>query len=358
MHAPGLLVLARGSKLIFIEKRRGGNVRKLDKERARLFSTLWDTTNNPMWICQQLPNNDFEFTDLNKACLEILPGLRKGLRLSEVLARSPNDPATALAPALGQCAASGKAVEILLNVGNKADRKTFKIDILPIPESALSSEMTTSFNGHLCVLGIGCDLENAYSELLKQNEELRKAGERYLDLALRDPLTGLSNRRSFQEVADKEFERARRYGRDLTLILLDMDNLKRVNDEQGHQAGDAALKAIAIALTSASRATDTIARIGGDEFALILPETSCADGIAIAERARLTTMNGYPMPDGKQAALSLSAGAAGLNHTDANFDAIFIRADRALYRAKNTGKNRTQADCPDLHDRISGSTLN
>ncbi|MFH2113527.1 MAG: GGDEF domain-containing protein [Spirochaetota bacterium] len=343
---------------MFIEKYRGGNVRKPEKERARLFSALWETTLDPMWICRLLPGNDYEFTDISKACSLLLPGLRRGLLMSELLALSPTDPATALAPALRQCVATGKAADALLHVDGKTGRKTLKIEIIPVPHAALDSTKGSSATSHQYLMGIGYDLEIAYAELLKQNDELRKAGERYLDLALTDSLTGLANRRCFQDVADKEFERARRYGRELTLILLDMDNLKRVNDEQGHQAGDAALKAIAVALSGASRATDTVARIGGDEFALILPETSCADGIVIAGRARSATAKGYRTLDGKKAALSMSAGAAGIIHTDAAFDTIFIRADRALYRAKNTGKNRTEADCPDLHDRSKGSTLN
>lgn len=336
-------------RLPSIEKHRGGTVRNSEKERARLFTALWDATPNPMWICRLLPDGDFQFTGISDACALILPTLRPGLLMSALLTESPADPASALAPALRRCITTGKAIEVLLDVDGQASRKTFKVDIIPLPDPISSPGTGSAASIAPCtIVGIGCDLGIAYAELLEQNEELRRVGERYLDLALKDPLTGLANRRCFQEVADKEFERARRYGRELTLILLDMDNLKLVNDEQGHQAGDAALKAIGAALTSASRTTDTVARIGGDEFALILPETSCADGIAIAARARAATAKGYQLPDGRQANLGISAGAAGLTSTDATFDSIFVRSDRALYRAKNTGKNHTEADCPDL----------
>jgi diguanylate cyclase (GGDEF)-like protein len=330
-------------------------VRKSERERACLFSALWESSANPMWVCRLLPGDDFAFIDISDACKPILPSLHQGLLMSELLARSPSDPAAALAPALNQCLAEGKAVEVLLEVAGTTNRKTLKLDLIPV--AAPGAPKGAASAGFQSIIGIGSDLEAAYAALLIQNNELRKAGERYLDLALTDPLTGLANRRCFQDVADKEFERARRYGRDLTLILLDMDNLKQVNDEQGHQAGDAALKAIGVALRSASRATDTVARIGGDEFALILPETSCADGMVIAERARAASAKGYRTLDGKHSPLSMSAGAAGLMSTDAAFDTIFIRSDRALYRAKNTGKNRTEADCPDLHDPGMESTL-
>jgi diguanylate cyclase (GGDEF)-like protein len=336
-------------KLLPIENYRGRTVRKSGKEHARLFASLWNATPNPMLVCRLLPDGDFRITDINERCTRILPALHQGLLMSNLPALSPADPAAALVPALRQCVATGKAMEVLLDVDGATQRKTFKMDLIPLadPVDNTRPEPAASTPGYTLV-GLGCDLGIACADLLKQNEELRKAGERYLDLALKDPLTGLANRRCFQEVADKEFERARRYGRELTVILLDMDNLKLVNDEQGHQAGDAALKAIGAALTGASRATDTVARIGGDEFAIILPETSCEAGIMIAARARAATARGYRMPDGRQATLSMSAGAASLVTTDATFDAIFIRADRALYRAKNTGKNRTVADCPDL----------
>jgi diguanylate cyclase (GGDEF)-like protein len=348
MQCAGLPEKTLEARLPFIENYRGGMVRKSEKERARLFSALWDATPNPMWICTLLPDDDLQVTATSDICQIMLPGLHQGMLMSELQAKSPADQVASLIPALRQSMATGRAAEALLHLDGKAGRQALKIDIIPIPASAPASTKGSSPPGVPSVLCIGCDLHIAYAELLNQNEELRKAGERYLDLALKDPLTGLANRRCFQEVADKEFERARRYGRQLTVILLDMDNLKLVNDEQGHQAGDAALKAIGVALTSVSRATDTVARIGGDEFALILPETSCTDGVAIAARARAATAKGYLLPDGRQATLSMSTGAAGLISTDASFDSIFIRSDRALYRAKNTGKNRTEADCPDL----------
>ena len=302
-----------------------------------------------MLICQLLPDGDFQFLEISDSCALMLPSLRRGLLMSELMAASPADPATALAPALRQCMASGRAIEVLLNVDGKVTQNTFKMDFIPLADAVPSITPGSAATCAPCtIVGVGCDLRMALAEILKHNEELRKAGERYLDLALRDPLTGLANRRCFQEVADKEFERARRYNRELTLILLDMDDLKLVNDEQGHQAGDTALKTIGAALIGVARATDTVARIGGDEFAIILPETSCADGIAIAGRARAAIARGYMLPDGRQATMSISAGAAGIISTDATFDSIFIRSDRALYRAKNTGKNRIEADFPDL----------
>lgn len=321
-------------------------MREPEREHANFFAALWETTPNVMWICRLLPDDDYQFTDINNNCQAVFPELHRGRLMSEVIASLPTAPAAALVPALRQCRSTGKAAEVLLDVESALGRKSIKIHLVPV--FSPGSAKNPASRGFHSILALGCNLDMAFSELVKQNEDLRKAGERYLDLALKDPLTSLANRRCFQQVADKEFERARRYGRALTLILLDMDNLKLVNDEQGHQAGDAALKAIGAALISASRTTDTVARIGGDEFAIILPETSCADGIVIAARANAAIAKGYLLPDGQRAMLSMSAGVAGLISTDAAFDAIFVRSDRALYRAKNTGKNRTEADCPDL----------
>nr|MDQ3806193.1 diguanylate cyclase [Acidobacteriota bacterium] len=113
---------------------------------------------------------------------------------------------------------------------------------------------------------------------------------RYLDsceeAAFTDHLTGLANRRRFERQLEREVARTERYGHPFCLLLLDLDNLKRVNDTFGHDAGDEALRRVGGAIQSGTRGIDTGARIGGDEFAVILPETSCARGLEVAERLR------------------------------------------------------------------------
>jgi diguanylate cyclase (GGDEF)-like protein len=148
--------------------------------------------------------------------------------------------------------------------------------------------------------------------------------------AVRDPLTGLYNRRFFDEALAQNIEAARRYGRELSLVLFDLDGFKRVNDTYGHQAGDEVLKTFAHLLQEAVRKADIVCRIGGDEFAVILPETEFSKVRNFTERV----FQGLEKPDelfprfGK---IKTSAGAAALPAEN-----LFTEADSALRVAKPT----------------------
>ena len=151
-----------------------------------------------------------------------------------------------------------------------------------------------------------------------------------------DSLTGLHNRRLFYEFLAREIARARRYERSVALIVFDLDDFKRINDRSGHLAGDEVLADVADRVRSMVRATDIPCRVGGDEFAVILPETSCEDAEALAERIALSIRT---QRIDKVGALKISAGVAELHADDTAAD-LFNRADNALYRAKSTGKAR------------------
>jgi diguanylate cyclase (GGDEF)-like protein len=151
-----------------------------------------------------------------------------------------------------------------------------------------------------------------------------------------DSLTGLHNRRLFYEFLAREIARARRYERSVSLIVFDLDDFKRINDRSGHLAGDDVLADVADRVRSMVRATDIPCRVGGDEFAVILPETSCEDAEALAERIALSIRT---QKIDKVGALKISAGVAELRDEDTAAD-LFNRADNALYRAKSTGKAR------------------
>lgn len=159
--------------------------------------------------------------------------------------------------------------------------------------------------------------------------------------AILDPLTGCQNRRGFDQRLASEIARSRRYGRPLTLILLDIDHFKRINDEIGHDGGDEALRRAGAALRSAVRATDTACRYGGEEFALILPETPKPEGALLAERLR-ALIETLP-PDGTLfRPMTASIGVAAFA-VDALQPADLVRAaDQALYRAKSGGRNRVE----------------
>ncbi len=156
-------------------------------------------------------------------------------------------------------------------------------------------------------------------------------------LAETDALTGLYNQRYFHETLRREVLRAQRYGRNLALILLDLDDFKAVNDRIGHLAGDGVLSQIADGLRDAVRSVDIACRIGGDEFAVILPESNVTDASQLYNRVHERVRATAATPNGQQ--LRFSAGIAELEHGD-TAAALFERADAALYRAKGMGKNR------------------
>ncbi|HUK95040.1 MAG TPA: sensor domain-containing diguanylate cyclase [Gaiellaceae bacterium] len=158
-------------------------------------------------------------------------------------------------------------------------------------------------------------------------------------LADLDALTGLHNRRYFYETLAREVSRARRYGRQLALIVFDLDDFKAINDRIGHLAGDAVLAETAERVRDVVRSADIACRVGGDEFAVILPESSTADADQLYDRL-LGVISSHPV--GQAGQLSVSAGIAELREDEAP-TAFFERADEALYRAKEHGKAQVVA---------------
>ena len=154
-----------------------------------------------------------------------------------------------------------------------------------------------------------------------------------------DPLTGLLNRRAFEEAFETELARAARGKFGIGIVMLDLDGFKRFNDEHGHPAGDTALQRLARALTDATRAIDSVGRVGGEEFAILAPESNTAGTLALAERLRRAVEVEFSGIGG----LTASCGVA--NYPDDGDDRITLvgAADRALYRAKDLGRNRAVA---------------
>jgi len=162
--------------------------------------------------------------------------------------------------------------------------------------------------------------------------------------AVTDELTGLFNHRRFQEVMSVEVERARRYGHEMGLIMLDIDNFKQVNDAHGHLQGDLVLREVARVLRQSSREIDEPARYGGEEMAVALPQTDLEGAYQFAERVRRSVEDlALPLPSGDGVLkVTASFGVASLASADhADKDALVAAADKALYEAKRTGKNRT-----------------
>jgi diguanylate cyclase (GGDEF)-like protein len=168
----------------------------------------------------------------------------------------------------------------------------------------------------------------------------RKEMERELrQFAKIDHLTGLSNRRYFLELAAQEFDRSRRYGHPLTVVMADLDHFKEINDTNGHHIGDQVIRAFAQALRDGVRTCDLVGRLGGEEFAAILPETSSPEAGRIAERIR-AAVAALGAGDGTPVPFTASFGFAGLEPSDSSIASVIRRADAALYAAKKGGRNR------------------
>jgi diguanylate cyclase (GGDEF)-like protein len=158
--------------------------------------------------------------------------------------------------------------------------------------------------------------------------------------AITDDLTGLVNRRRFIEALQAEIERARRFSSPLTVVLADLDDFKRVNDDFGHHAGDIVLQSFADLVRSHVREVDVPGRIGGEEFAILLPETDAGDAARVAERMRQSlSAFAVPVSEGQTVRVTSSFGVAELGTEPAGDDLLRV-ADAALYRAKAEGKNR------------------
>ena len=177
--------------------------------------------------------------------------------------------------------------------------------------------------------------------------DLRVANARLKRLTLIDPLTGLYNRRGLQRVLTREVQWARRE-RDLVVLLIDLDDFKRVNDTLGHAAGDSVLKDVAQKMKSSLRTTDYPARIGGDEFLVLLPQTRVAEGLRVAEKLRLAIAESTALRS-KDMKVSASVGLLQASPECASVEELIAQAHTALKRSKTTGKNRVSStdDAPE-----------
>lgn len=174
----------------------------------------------------------------------------------------------------------------------------------------------------------------------QRTQDLVNANAELARLASTDGLTGLFNRRRFEEMAVAEIDRAHRYDRPFSLLLVDLDHFKQVNDTFGHNAGDAALRIAAQCVLAAVRTTDVVARYGGEELAVLLPETEEEEAMLVAERIR-QTIRARPVDyEGKSISLTVSVGGTQYSAGDDSLVKLVGRADAALYRAKQAGRDR------------------
>lgn len=161
--------------------------------------------------------------------------------------------------------------------------------------------------------------------------------------AMEDSLTGLYNRRHFQLVAEQALARCQRTGSRASLLILDIDFFKRINDTYGHEAGDLVLTAVGRLLKDEAREIDTLARWGGEEFVLLMPDADMAEAMAVAERLRRKVEDTPIAISGAEIRCTVSCGVAGMSGHEPLNQAL-ARADRALYRSKTEGRNRVSAE--------------
>jgi len=189
--------------------------------------------------------------------------------------------------------------------------------------------------------GFSCEdiaLIGLFSQLVGASIGNIKLFEKIQRQATTDGLTALANHKRFYEILEKELWRSRRYGEQISLIMVDVDNLKKINDAYGHRAGDKVIRQISRKIRECIRQIDTAARYGGDEFAVILPNTALGDAIVVAERM-VDAVSCSPITWKKEEiAISISVGL-GQYDADTSPEDITSRSDQALYTAKQAGKN-------------------
>lgn len=184
-------------------------------------------------------------------------------------------------------------------------------------------------------------LAHSYQELDKVTKELRTSNEKLERLALLDPLTELLNRRGLQQALSLEIQRIQREPSDLHALLVDLDDFKTINDTLGHAVGDIVLKEVALNLKASLRATDYVARIGGDEFMVLLPQTRRAEGMRVAEKVRFGIAGAkILLSSGKGVRVTASLGFMTISQETPSIDELLTETHLALAKSKEAGKNR------------------
>lgn len=235
---------------------------------------------------------------------------------------------------------------------NCGGRKNKICLIPPVKKFHLPLEVANNVLGMMGLIGIQklsknhlrfiSTLANQLALALKNATE----HQRIQGLAITDELTGLSNRRAFQNALDKEVRRSKRYRKPLSLIMLDIDGFKEINDSFGHQVGDDVLRSLAIHLQGAVRETDLLARYGGDEFAVVLPETKAEEATVLAERLKDMVKNYSFKAGGSYHTITLSIGVADISNGRMDSeDELIKRADSVLYMSKGQGGNSVEVLC-------------
>ena len=259
---------------------------------------------------------------LNAAAEEFLDSKRADVLGRPLSASVPQWASLAWGQALAESLRTGKTTQLEWQRERDEGKVWYQVTVNPFT------------NGSVVAMSDITELKDKERSLEKLNRELEQ-------LANIDPLTGVSNRRHFLTIADAEAERTRRYAVPLSIIAIDVDHFKDINDGFGHEAGDQALKDIVQRLSQGLRANDTLGRLGGEEFSILLPHTGEAKAYELAQRL-CTAVASHPFNvSGTNTQVTSSFGIAE-NARDESVSSLLQRADRALYEAKRLGRNRVE----------------
>jgi diguanylate cyclase (GGDEF)-like protein len=286
------------------------------------------------------------------------PALRTGTPLSSVPwlgAGLPDDPVThpwhrAMATSTNT---SGDALELGRDVGRV---RHLVINCAPITDAggavrgclATFDDLTELHHANAALQRAMAEATAAKEEVQRKNEEVQRKNEELLRLATRDPLTGCLNRRALFEALEPMFAAARREGRPLGCLVLDIDHFKKVNDTHGHGVGDRVIQEVAKKLLEAARSTDLVCRYGGEEFVVVLPGIPPAQMQAFAERvrSRIQADCGAGVREVPGLLVTASLGCNTMGQAAASVQDMIERADQALYAAKRGGRNRVALVTP------------
>jgi len=214
-------------------------------------------------------------------------------------------------------------------------------------KTLLTNQMDTQTNEVNELSRLNNELTSLQRELTKKNLELEKLYKQMQEIAITDRLTKAYNRWGFYDLAEIEIERTKRYQYPLSLITFDLDHFKRINDTYGHPTGDLVLEKTAARCKNKLRASDIFGRMGGEEFAILMPEANEAGAQLVAERIRQAVSEPITF-DGDSLTITVSLGVTSLSKEHFNLGKMLWCADRALYQAKEKGRNQVVVGCKDV----------
>ena len=216
---------------------------------------------------------------------------------------------------------------------------TLSIDVFS-GSAALTTAMATQIIVHILGLVSGLQIQSYRRRSFKAYMQEKDAKEMVAYLANIDSLTKSLTRRHFFNIAESEFLRFSRYHRNLSVLVLDADHFKNINDAYGHYAGDLVLRSLSLVVLEQKRAQDTFGRLGGEEFGLLLPETNLEQAKVVADRVQQTWEQTPSNVDGHLIYSTVSIGVAEADKEDKTFEDVLRRADRMMYKSKGSGRNK------------------